>query len=95
MTSKVPGCKPSETVFSEQEDIITDFRGEVISRETIARGQRIINSLSTSEDDAVDFTDNEIFYNALNAKVNMAMVVSSKGRYGVTLKSLSLKLLIS
>ena len=51
-------------------------------------GRRIINSISTSEDDAVDFTDDENFYNALNAKVNVARFRASKGINGVTLKSL-------
>ena len=53
---------------------MTHFRGEVIGSETIVRGQRIINSLSSSEDNAVYFTDEKHFYNSLNAKVNVAMV---------------------
>ena len=63
---------------------MTNFRVEVISSETIARGRRIINSLSTGEDNAVDFTDDNNFFNALNAKVNIARVGASKGRHGVT-----------
>ena len=51
-----------------------DFRGEVISSETIAKGRRIMNYLSTSEDDAADFTDDENLYNALNATVNVYRV---------------------
>ena len=63
---------------------MNNFRGEVISSETIARGRRIINSLSTGEDNALDFTDDNNFFNALNAKVNIARVGASKGRHGVT-----------
>ena len=74
---------------------MTDFRGEVISSETIARGRRIINSLSISEDHAVDFTDSDNFYKALNAKVNLSKVGSSKERHGVTSESLSQKWFIS
>ena len=73
---------------------MTDFRGEVIRSESIARGRRIINYLSTSEDHAVDFTDEDNFYKALNAKVNVDKVGASKGRHGVTLDSLSQKWLI-
>ena len=36
---------------------MTGFRGEVNSSEAIARGQLIINYLSTGEDYVVDFTD--------------------------------------
>ena len=74
---------------------MTDFRGEVINNETIARGRLIINSLSTSKDHAVDFTDDGDFYKALNAKVNVSKVGTYKGRHGVTLESLSQKWLIS
>ena len=49
MTSKAPVWEPSETGFAEQEDAMTDLRGDVIDSETIARGRRIINFLSTSE----------------------------------------------
>ena len=57
---------------------MSDFRGEFISSETIAKGRRIVNSLSTGEDDAVDFRDDENFFNALNSKVNVDMVGASK-----------------
>ena len=63
---------------------MNDFRGEVISNETITRVRQIINSISTSEDHAMDFIDDNNFYKALNAKVNVAKVEASKGRYGVT-----------
>ena len=53
---------------------MTDFRGQAISHETVASGRRIINYLLTSEEDAVDFTDDENFHDALRAKVNVARV---------------------
>ena len=68
--------EPYETIFAEQEYVINDFRGYVITRETIKRGQRIINSLTTGKEYAVDFIDDENFFNALNAKVNVARVVT-------------------
>ena len=95
MTSEAPVWEPSENSFTKQEYIMTDFRGEVISNETIARGQRIIIYLSTGEEDAVDFTDDDILFNAFNAKFNVDMVRTSKGRHGVTSNSLSQKWLIS
>ena len=85
MTSEAPVWEPSETSFSEQEDAMTDFRGEVINNETIIRGQRMINHVSTSKDHAVDFTDDGNFYKALKAKVNVAKVGLSKVWYGFTL----------
>ena len=74
---------------------MTDFGVEVNSSGTIARVRWIINSLSTGEEDAVDFRDNDNLFNAFNTKVNVARVVASKGRYDVTLTSLYQKCLIS
>ena len=95
MTSESPVWEPSGVRFVEQEDVMTDSGGEVISNKTISRGRSIINSLSTSEEDEVDFTDNENFFDTLNAKVNVARVVVSEGKHGVIYESLSQKLLIS
>ena len=81
--------EPSETSFLEQEDAMTELRGEVITSETITRGRKITNYLYTSEDYAVDFTDNENVYKALNAKVNVTKVGASKGRHEVTSEFLS------
>ena len=74
---------------------MTDFVGEIISSDIIARGQRIINSVSTSGNYAVDFMDDENFYKALNDKVNVDRVGALKGRHGVTSYSLYKKWLIS
>ena len=61
-----------------------DFsRGEVVGNENIARGQRITNSLSTGEEYAVDFTDDETLFDTLNDKVNVARVGVSKVNHGV------------
>ena len=62
---------------------MTEFRGEIIRNETIKRGRRIINYLSTRKDHAVDFTDENNFYKVLNTKVNVAKVGAYKVRYGV------------
>ena len=95
ITIKEPVWDLSETIFSEQEDTMTDFRGEVINNETITRGRRIINSLSTSKYHAVDFTDDKYLYTALNTKVNVAKFGGYNGKHGVTLESLSQKWIIS
>ena len=81
--------EPAYTSFTEQEDTMHDFRGEVIISNTNARKRRITNSLSTRKFHAVDFTDYGNFYKALNAKVNVAKVGDSKVRHEVTLDSLS------
>ena len=91
MICDILGWTKSETSFVEQEYEMDDFRGEVIRSENAARRQRIINSLSKSEEDAIYFTDDDNFFNALNAKVNAARVGGSKGRHGVTSESLSQK----
>ena len=89
MKITAPVWDPYETSFAEQEDAMTNFRGEFISIKTIARGRRIINSLSTSKDHAVYFTDDDNFYKGLNYRINVAKVGVYKGRHGVTLESLS------
>ena len=75
--------RPSETSFSEQEDDMTVFRGELINNETITIVRRIINSLSTRKDHVIDFTDDNNFYNSVNAKVNVDKIGASKGIHGV------------
>ena len=65
--------------------------GGVISNETIIRGERIRNYLSTNKEDAVDFTDDENFFDTLNAKFNVARVGMSKCKHGGTSNSLSHK----
>ena len=94
MTDNALVWETSETSFGEQEYAVTNFRGEVISSDIIAMERRIINSLSTGEDDAFYLMDENYFFNALDAKVNMARFGESKGRHGVTFESLSQKLLI-
>ena len=74
---------------------MNELRGEVINNETIIRGRRIIYYLSPSKYHAVDFTDDDDFYTAINAKVNVAKVGASKGRHGVTSEHLYQKWLIS
>ena len=81
MTSKAPVWEPSDTGFSEQEDLMTDFRVLVIKSDTIKRGRRIINYICTSKDHAVYFTDDDNFYKTLSSKVNVANVGDSKGRH--------------
>ena len=77
--------EPFDTGFSEQEDAMTNFRGEVINSETISRGLGIINYLSARKYQAVDITDGDNFYNALNFKVNVDKFRASKGIHGVML----------
>ena len=55
----------------------------------------MIKSLSTSEDHAVDFIDDDNVYKALNTNVNVANVGASKGRNEVTSEFLYQKWLIS
>ena len=84
MTSDETVWEPSDTSFAEQEEAMTYLKGEVIRNATIARGRRIISPLSTSEEYAVDFTDDENLFNVLNAKVNVDRVGALKVIHGVT-----------
>ena len=68
MTSKALVWEPSETSFAELEDAMNDFREEVIRSETIARGQRITNPLSTSKYHAVELTDDNNFIRRLTLR---------------------------
>ena len=68
-----------------------DSSGEFISNETISRVKMIINSLSTGEEGTVDFTYDEISFNALNAKVNVDRVGLSKGKHVFAYNSLTHK----
>ena len=62
---------------------MNDFRGQVIDRETVARIWRIINYISMScIFDAVYFTGDYNFFDALNSKVNVEHVGISKGKNG-------------
>ena len=88
--------EPSEASFAEQEDAMTDFRGQVINYETVARGRRIINSISTScKFHDVDFTDCDNFFDALNDKFNVARVEVSKGKHGFNHEKLSKNRMLS
>ena len=95
MTSNEPVWGPSETNFANRENAMIIFGGEVISSETIASGKRIINTLSVGEDDAVDFRDDNKFFNGITTKFNVDIVDMSKGIYSLNSKSLSQKRLIS
>ena len=70
MTSELPDWGPSEVDFAEQESGMTDFRGQVLDRETIERGRSVISSVSTGSDIngndiiSLDFTADNNFGNA-------------------------------
>ena len=74
MTSEAPVWEPSEVSFEDQEDSMNDFRGEVMRNETITRGWRIIDYLSTGKENVVDFIDDKKFFDVCNAKVIVARV---------------------
>ena len=82
-TSENPAWEPSESTFFNQEEAMNDFSGQVIDRETVARIWRIINYISMScIFDAVYFTGDYNFFDALNSKVNVEHVGISKGKHG-------------
>ena len=95
MTSELPDWEPSEADFAEQEAGMTDFRGQVLDRETIERGRSVISSVSTGSDIngndiiSIDFTADNNFGNALADTIKVSRVGVSKGKVGVTAQRLS------
>ena len=95
MTSELPDWEPSEADFAEQEAGMTDFRGQVLDRETIERGRSVISSVSTGSDIngndiiSLDFTADNNFGNALADTIKVSRVGVSKGKVGVTAQRLS------
>ena len=86
MTATGPNWEPSEASYADQEAAMTDFGGNIITRETMARGRRIINSVSATtcaDIDAIDFTDDDNFADALQANVHVSRVGTSKKRHAV------------
>ena len=91
MTAEGPVWEPSESDFAEQEAAMTDFRGHIIDRESLARGQRIISSMThTSVDvETIDFTDNDNFGDTLQSKVQVSRVGVSKGKRSIPAETLA------
>ena len=81
LTAEEPIWDPQSADFSEMEDRMIDFRGQVMCRTSTARGRMVINSLSVSlQVSAVDVTDDENFGLLLESK---ACVLSSISKVGV------------
>ena len=102
MTAEGPVWEPSESDFAEQAAAMTDFRGHIIDRESLARGRRIISFMThtitnhTSIDvDTIDFTDNDNFGDALQSKVQVPRVGVSKGKRSIPAEALAQKWMIS
>ena len=70
LTAEEPCWDPGSSDLGKQEDSMMDFRGQVVIRDTAARGQMVINSVTASTNvDAADITDDENLGLALEAKV--------------------------
>ena len=67
MTSEEPVWEPLRASFAEQEGVMTDFMGQVISHETITSRRSIIKFLYYSEEDVIDFTDDRKLVDALRS----------------------------
>ena len=99
ITASAPPWEPSQSSYAEQEAAMTDFGGNVVERETMARGRRIINSVSVTtcaDIDAIDFTDDDNFAEALQSKVKVvARVGTSRSRHAVDSELLARRWMIS
>ena len=71
---------------------MTDSAGNIITRETMARGRKIINSISVTtyaDIDTIDFTDDDNFANALQANAHVGRVGISKKRHAIDYEMLA------
>eukprot|EP00804_Cyclotella_cryptica_P017277 CCRYP_016828-RA/>CCRYP_016828-RA protein AED:0.02 eAED:0.02 QI:0/0/0/1/0/0.5/2/0/461 len=77
LTAEEPIWDPQSSDFSEMEDRMIDFRGQVMCRTSTARGRMVINSLSVSlQVSAVDVTDDENFGLLLESKACVSSSIS-------------------
>ena len=95
MTYRSPEWDPADPDWAEQEAFTMDSRGRVHNLETaISTGRWFINLVSTSEQ-AVDFTGNDHFHNALQANVNVSWVQVKNGHQSINSDMLAEKWLVS
>eukprot|EP00804_Cyclotella_cryptica_P019398 CCRYP_006588-RA/>CCRYP_006588-RA protein AED:0.13 eAED:0.13 QI:0/0/0/1/0.75/0.6/5/0/864 len=77
LTAEEPIWDPQSSDYSEMEDRMIDFRGQVMCRTSTARGRMVINSLSASlQVSAVDVTDDENFGLLLESKACVSSSIS-------------------
>ena len=48
MTYESPDWDPSSSSFAQREENMMDYKGEIVDRTPAARGQRVIDDVSTS-----------------------------------------------
>ena len=92
MIATGPTWELSKASYANQEAAITDSAGNIIIKETMARARRIINSTSVTtcaDIDAIDFTDDDNFADALQANVYVDRVGISKKRHAVDYEMLA------
>jgi hypothetical protein len=95
MTYKSPEWDPADPNWAEQEASTMDLRGCVHDLETvISTGRQCINVVSTSKQ-AVDFTRNDHFHDALQAHVNVLQVQVKNGHQAINSDTLAEKWLVS
>ena len=95
MTYESPEWDPADPDWAEQEASTMDSRGRVHDLETvISTGRRFINLVSTS-DQAVDFTSDDHFHDALQAHVNVSRVQVKNGHRAINSDMLAEKWLVS
>ncbi len=96
MTGESPEWEPQDLDLAEQEDSLTDFRGltQKSSNDIVARGRRLINSVSCSHL-SVDPSNDEILADVLERKVNVCRVKTSRGWRAIDADALAEKWMVS
>ena len=82
---------PSNPIYAEQEDIMTDFRGDVVVNEHAARGHMtlVIKSLSSLDIDTADITitDDDNFPTVLEYHVSVFIASFEPGAGSVKIRT--------
>jgi hypothetical protein len=96
MTGESPDWEPHDPDLAQQEAAMSDLRGHVhdVSSDVIARGQRLISSVSCSHL-SVDPTNDKILADALERNVMVCRVKTSRGWRAIDSETLAKKWMIS
>ena len=96
MTGEAPDWDPHNSDWSQQEASMTDLRGHIqgFDYDVVARGQRLINSVSCSYLQ-VDPTGCEEFADALERNVNVCQAKTSRGWRAIDADVLAEKWMVS
>ena len=92
MMATGPTWELSEALYANQEAAMTNSASNIITRETMVRGRKIINLISVTictDIYVINFTDDDNFVDALQVNVHVDRVGISKKRHPVDYEMLA------